>query len=152
MKIHCKNQSQIIATQFHEKNRAALAQNVFQRVYFRFRLFQFARARIKRFFSSNHNILLFVILGTYECQCNEGFKSTSKNQCEDIDECLFENGGCDHQCNNFIGSFQCSCHSGYHPSPDNLKMCVDIDECSSSNIDSQKSQNSPKCSDKVEMI
>jgi hypothetical protein len=73
------------------------------------------------------------------------------NQCGDIDECLFENGGCDHQCNNFVGSFQCSCHSGYHLSPDNLKMCVDIDECSSSNINSQNSQNSLnslKCSDK----
>ena len=97
----------------------------------------------------NWIIILSVILGTYECQCHEGFKSTGKNQCGDIDECLFENGGCDHQCNNFVGSFQCSCHSGYHPSPDNLKMCVDIDECSNSNIDSQ---NSLKCSDKVEKI
>ena len=101
----------------------------------------------------NESFFYFNILGTYECQCNEGFKSMGNNQCGDIDECLFENGGCDHQCNNFVGSFQCSCRSGYHPSPDNLKMCVDIDECSSSsNNNSQNSLNSLKCSDKVEKI
>lgn len=31
----------------------------------------------------------------------------------DRDECAVENGGCHHVCKNTVGSYQCSCHSGY---------------------------------------
>lgn len=31
----------------------------------------------------------------------------------DIDECLVNNGGCDHFCRNTVGSFECSCQKGY---------------------------------------
>ena len=31
----------------------------------------------------------------------------------DIDECALDNGGCDHECKNKPGSFECSCKSGY---------------------------------------
>ena len=31
----------------------------------------------------------------------------------DIDECNSFNGGCDHYCNNTIGSYDCSCKTGY---------------------------------------
>jgi tolkin protein len=31
----------------------------------------------------------------------------------DRDECAIDNGGCQHVCKNTIGSYQCSCHSGY---------------------------------------
>ena len=31
----------------------------------------------------------------------------------DIDECSTNNGGCEHNCQNTIGSFKCSCRSGY---------------------------------------
>ena len=31
----------------------------------------------------------------------------------DVDECQSNNGGCDATCNNTIGSFQCSCETGY---------------------------------------
>lgn len=31
----------------------------------------------------------------------------------DIDECMISRGGCEHECNNSIGSFECLCHSGY---------------------------------------
>jgi len=31
----------------------------------------------------------------------------------DIDECEFENGGCSQLCENIVGSFVCSCHSGF---------------------------------------
>jgi len=31
----------------------------------------------------------------------------------DIDECATSNGGCEQICNNTIGSFYCSCDTGY---------------------------------------
>lgn len=31
----------------------------------------------------------------------------------DVDECSKRNGGCDHKCNNTMGSYRCSCHQGY---------------------------------------
>lgn len=31
----------------------------------------------------------------------------------DVDECSKRNGGCDHECNNTMGSYRCSCHQGY---------------------------------------
>ncbi|XP_037942752.1 dorsal-ventral patterning protein tolloid-like, partial [Teleopsis dalmanni] len=31
----------------------------------------------------------------------------------DIDECSLNNGGCQHECLNTIGSYMCSCHNGY---------------------------------------
>ena len=36
----------------------------------------------------------------------------------DVDECLADNGGCMHQCNNAIGSYNCSCWDGYELSSD----------------------------------
>lgn len=31
----------------------------------------------------------------------------------DMDECANNNGGCQHECKNTIGSYQCSCHNGF---------------------------------------
>ena len=31
----------------------------------------------------------------------------------DINECLTDNGGCAHNCNNTAGSYQCYCEDGY---------------------------------------
>ncbi|XP_076233982.1 tolloid-like protein 1 tolkin [Calliopsis andreniformis] len=31
----------------------------------------------------------------------------------DMDECASNNGGCQHECRNTIGSYQCSCHNGF---------------------------------------
>lgn len=31
----------------------------------------------------------------------------------DVDECATNNGGCQHECHNTIGSYQCSCHNGF---------------------------------------
>ena len=31
----------------------------------------------------------------------------------DVDECTDNNGGCQHYCNNTVGSFGCSCRPGY---------------------------------------
>lgn len=31
----------------------------------------------------------------------------------DVNECTRSNGGCEHKCNNTIGSYRCSCHDGF---------------------------------------
>ena len=31
----------------------------------------------------------------------------------DVNECLTNNGGCGHSCTNTLGSYTCSCNSGY---------------------------------------
>ncbi|CAG2068029.1 unnamed protein product, partial [Timema podura] len=31
----------------------------------------------------------------------------------DMDECATNNGGCQHECRNTIGSYACSCHNGF---------------------------------------
>ena len=36
----------------------------------------------------------------------------------DIDECLTNNGGCRHNCQNSEGSFTCSCNYGYQLNSD----------------------------------
>lgn len=41
----------------------------------------------------------------------------------DIDECSLQNGGCDQNCGNTHGSFECSCDRGYLLQNDN-KTCI----------------------------
>ena len=40
--------------------------------------------------------------------------------CSDINECENSNGGCDHICNNTIGSFECDCRDGFLLDSDGL--------------------------------
>ncbi|KAJ8791784.1 hypothetical protein J1605_020506 [Eschrichtius robustus] len=47
----------------------------------------------------------------------------------DINECLVNNGGCDHFCRNTVGSFECGCRKGYKLLTDE-RTCQDVDECS----------------------
>ncbi|XP_078703010.1 von Willebrand factor D and EGF domain-containing protein-like isoform X1 [Branchiostoma floridae x Branchiostoma belcheri] len=51
--------------------------------------------------------------GDFQCYCNGGYVLKENGTCDDVDECLTENGGCDHICTNTEGGFQCSCHPGY---------------------------------------
>ena len=37
----------------------------------------------------------------------------------DIDECQIDDGGCSQQCSNTVGSYNCSCISGYELTDDN---------------------------------
>ncbi len=36
----------------------------------------------------------------------------------DIDECSFDNGGCNQTCTNTTGSYKCSCDEGFKLNPD----------------------------------
>ena len=38
----------------------------------------------------------------------------------DTNECGNANGGCEHYCNNTVGSFTCSCNTGFELAEDNL--------------------------------
>ena len=38
--------------------------------------------------------------------------------CLDINECLVNNGDCDHNCVNTAGSYYCTCNTGYRLSND----------------------------------
>ena len=57
---------------------------------------------------------------------------TSAGECEDIDECLEDNGGCDEECINKPGSFMCECPRGWELGQDGQE-CVDSDECRGNN-------------------
>ena len=47
-------------------------------------------------------------------------KSDQELPLSDINECENNNGGCDHNCSNLIGSFECSCREGYELDEDKL--------------------------------
>ena len=83
--------------------------------------------------------------GSYYCDCNTGYRLAGDGiTCEgmhtwinwifhfhdyfythisDIDECLDNNGGCNHDCVNTVGSYECSCWKGYFLS-DDARTCV----------------------------
>ena len=42
---------------------------------------------------------------------------------KDVNECDKQNGGCDHNCSNTEGSFECSCYIGYKLD-DDRKSCL----------------------------
>ena len=107
-------------------------------------------------------------IGSYICSCNTGYSlnadgfacdgkldqnclshkliaSKLSTNSPDIDECADDIDGCDHVCNNDVGSYRCSCNVGYRLDPD-LHGCngkrqilipedyvvhiiTDIDEC-----------------------
>ncbi|MDQ2646448.1 MAG: calcium-binding EGF-like domain-containing protein [Myxococcota bacterium] len=71
------------------------------------------------------------LFGSYVCSaCPAGYDGDGKS-CTDIDECLFENGGCEvslRTCINTPGSFKCgACPAGYLAS--GAFECDDVDEC-----------------------
>ncbi|XP_052629888.1 growth arrest-specific protein 6 [Harpia harpyja] len=66
--------------------------------------------------------------GDFYCECKRGWQGKT---CEkDIDECRAQNGGCNQLCLNKLGSYRCSCYSGY--TLKDSKTCEDIDECAAS--------------------
>ncbi|XP_071826805.1 uncharacterized protein [Apostichopus japonicus] len=79
--------------------------------------------------------------GSYSCECNSGFFSFGLQSragvarglgaCTDIDECDLGVHGCHEyaDCDNEIGSYRCTCRSGYHGDG---HTCLDINECETS--------------------
>uniref|UniRef100_A0A665TWI5 Growth arrest-specific 6 n=1 Tax=Echeneis naucrates TaxID=173247 RepID=A0A665TWI5_ECHNA len=68
--------------------------------------------------------------GDFLCHCFTGWTGA---RCEkDVDECSKKNGGCEHECNNTMGSYHCSCHQGYMLV--GRQMCNDVDECEDTSV------------------
>ncbi|VEN39942.1 unnamed protein product, partial [Callosobruchus maculatus] len=65
--------------------------------------------------------------GSPTCDCPIGFTKKG-NDCEDINECEINNGGCTHSCTNIPGSSKCSCPKGFRLTSDG-RSCEDINEC-----------------------
>ena len=45
---------------------------------------------------------------------------SDENECEKVINGIISNGGCQHRCNNTIGSYTCSCNDGYLLTDDNI--------------------------------
>ncbi|CAJ0945421.1 unnamed protein product [Ranitomeya imitator] len=73
--------------------------------------------------------------GSMECNCKDGFIGDGFN-CSDIDECAYSwsNNCSTGMCQNTIGSYTCACPSGFIFSSEGC--CVDLDECSSPELNS----------------
>jgi hypothetical protein len=67
--------------------------------------------------------------------CAEGLEPDGSGGCKDVDECAFENGGCEEsiKCVNIKGGWRCgdNCPPGFTGTPET--GCVDINECSARN-------------------
>ena len=67
------------------------------------------------------------LVGSYHCTCQDGYKLANDGyNCEDVDECQFQNGGCETGCGNTVGSYQCYCEFGHKIY--NLTECTDTNE------------------------
>ena len=73
-------------------------------------------------------------VGSYTCECSEGYVLDSNNNCVDDIECEVMNGGCQQYCDNTVGSYQCRCDDGFNLSEDR-HTCMDIDECEDLDVD-----------------
>ncbi|XP_023310715.1 signal peptide, CUB and EGF-like domain-containing protein 3 isoform X1 [Anoplophora glabripennis] len=67
--------------------------------------------------------------GKIKCSCLTGFAlAADQRTCLDIDECKTNNGGCEKECRNTLGTYECRCPNGLRLADDS-KSCDDINEC-----------------------
>lgn len=64
--------------------------------------------------SIHPSIYQYISQGSFQCRCRDGWRGDG-TECEDVDECLTNNGGCHPRaaCTNTDGSFKCLCETGY---------------------------------------
>ena len=62
-------------------------------------------------------------MGSFICACRSGFQ-TIEGSCFDINECESRNCPENSTCENNVGSFTCTCNTGYDG-----ELCLDVDEC-----------------------
>eukprot|EP00961_Rhodomonas_salina_P222942 3014621-Rhodomonas_salina.1 len=75
-------------------------------------------------------------VGSFACECPPGFEGNVADSsddgvtCSDVDECAAATDNCDTNaaCSNTVGSFNCTCNSGWTSSDDGV-TCWDVDEC-----------------------
>ncbi|XP_014241482.1 low-density lipoprotein receptor-related protein 1 [Cimex lectularius] len=61
------------------------------------------------------------------CFCAPGFRVSNTVSCVDEDECEID-GSCDQLCNNIVGTFWCSCVSGYRQEGQNKCKAINVPE------------------------
>ncbi len=65
--------------------------------------------------------------------CNDGYTLNADGyNCDDVNECAKNNGGCAQKCKNTQGGFACSCNRGYTLNADGYN-CDDVNECAKNN-------------------
>ena len=89
------------------------------------------------------------LIGSFTCVCNSGYYfDPNTNECHDINECKNGTSGCEINCINLEGSFECTsfipdCHMDFTTSPPSIictcldgytwdratETCIDVDEC-----------------------
>jgi len=75
-------------------------------------------------------------IGTYFCECNDGYTGNGLDRCIDKDECALGEDLCAENaaCINNDGSFDCECKVGFNHAQSNpLELCLDLDECQDPN-------------------
>ncbi|XP_023930884.1 uncharacterized protein LOC106158645 [Lingula anatina] len=63
-------------------------------------------------------------MGSYICDCYDGYVKNGTYDCADINECTEQTDNCTQVCTNVPGSFTCSCIEGYELRPDGI-TCFD---------------------------
>ncbi|KAM9728535.1 latent-transforming growth factor beta-binding protein 3 isoform 2-T2 [Menidia menidia] len=93
------------------------------------------------------------IVEEYGSTCPQGYKRFNTTHCQDINECSMQGVCLNGDCLNTLGSFKCSCKSGFVLE---RNRCVDVNECSMQGVcqngDCHNTLGSFKCSCKFGFV